>query len=151
MQQPNSHRLSNFSLCGCVSDWPGGGERKLRKRLLCAEHARQARQRPVCRRCRSELSAAPHSPRTCMCHTRSEKECGAEPAGPRGDPSLNWHRNLTYIPPAIMLLALSIACRSAADAGTGPRRAPLEEIRRNIQAAGLEPVERDGRFDRRVR
>ena len=34
---------------------------------------------------------------------------------------------------------------------TGPRRAPLEEIRRNIQAAGLEPVERDGRFDRRVR
>lgn len=35
------------------------------------------------------------------------------------------------------------------DAGTGPRRAPLEEIRRNIQAAGLEPVERDGRFDRR--
>lgn len=28
----------------------------------------------------------------------------------------------------------------------GPRRAPLEEIRRNIQAAALEPVERDGRF-----
>jgi len=40
---------------------------------------------------------------------------------------------------------------AADDAGTGPRRAPLEEIRRNIQAAGLEPVERDGRFDRRVR
>jgi aminodeoxyfutalosine synthase len=29
----------------------------------------------------------------------------------------------------------------------GPRRAPLEEIRRNIRAAGLEPVERDGRFE----
>lgn len=28
----------------------------------------------------------------------------------------------------------------------GRRRAPLEEIRRNIQAAGLTPVERDGRF-----
>jgi aminodeoxyfutalosine synthase len=39
----------------------------------------------------------------------------------------------------------------ADDTGTGSRRAPLEEIRRNIQAAGLEPVERDGRFDRRVR
>jgi CofH/MqnC-like protein len=43
------------------------------------------------------------------------------------------------------------AVSPAADTGTGPRRAPLEEIRRNIQAAGLEPVERDGRFDRRVR
>jgi aminodeoxyfutalosine synthase len=31
----------------------------------------------------------------------------------------------------------------------GRRRAPLEEIRRNIVAAGLEPVERDGRFDPR--
>ncbi len=40
---------------------------------------------------------------------------------------------------------------AADDTGTGPRRAPLEEIRRNIQAAGLQPVERDGRFDRRVR
>jgi aminodeoxyfutalosine synthase len=29
----------------------------------------------------------------------------------------------------------------------GRRRAPLEEIRRNIRAAGLEPVERNGRFD----
>ena len=28
----------------------------------------------------------------------------------------------------------------------GRRRAPLEEIRRNIEAAGFEPVERDGRF-----
>lgn len=32
------------------------------------------------------------------------------------------------------------------DTGEGRRRAPLEEIRRNIQAAGLEAVERDGRF-----
>jgi hypothetical protein len=36
---------------------------------------------------------------------------------------------------------------SASDDGTeGRRRAPLEDIRRNIQAAGFEPVERDGRF-----
>ena len=32
------------------------------------------------------------------------------------------------------------------EAPDGRRRAPLEEIRRNIQAAGFEPVERDGRF-----
>ena len=31
----------------------------------------------------------------------------------------------------------------------GRRRAPLEEIRRNITAAGLEPVERNGRFELR--
>ena len=35
------------------------------------------------------------------------------------------------------------------DASQGRRRAPLEEVRRNIRAAGFEPVERDGRFDRR--
>ena len=36
---------------------------------------------------------------------------------------------------------------SASDeASEGRRRAPLEEIRRNIEAAGFEPVERDGRF-----
>jgi aminodeoxyfutalosine synthase len=33
------------------------------------------------------------------------------------------------------------------DLKDGRRRAPLEEIRRNIVAAGLEPVERDGRFE----
>ena len=33
------------------------------------------------------------------------------------------------------------------DTAQGPRRAPLEEIRRNIRAAGQEPVERNGRFD----
>jgi aminodeoxyfutalosine synthase len=32
------------------------------------------------------------------------------------------------------------------DEGEGRRRAPLEEIRRNIRAASLTPVERDGRF-----
>ena len=32
----------------------------------------------------------------------------------------------------------------------GRRRAPLEEIRRNIRAAGLEPAERNGRFDLRT-
>jgi aminodeoxyfutalosine synthase len=34
------------------------------------------------------------------------------------------------------------------EAGDGRRRAPLEEIRRNIHAAGQDPVERNGRFDR---
>jgi aminodeoxyfutalosine synthase len=33
------------------------------------------------------------------------------------------------------------------DTTQGPRRTPLEEIRRNIRAAGQEPVERNGRFD----
>lgn len=33
------------------------------------------------------------------------------------------------------------------DTTQGRRRAPLEEIRRNIRAAGQEPVERNGRFD----
>jgi aminodeoxyfutalosine synthase len=32
------------------------------------------------------------------------------------------------------------------DVAEGRRRAPLEEIRRNIRAASLEPIERDGRF-----
>jgi aminodeoxyfutalosine synthase len=37
---------------------------------------------------------------------------------------------------------------SAEEEGTeGRRRAPLEEIRRNIRAAGQEPIERNGRFD----
>jgi aminodeoxyfutalosine synthase len=39
------------------------------------------------------------------------------------------------------------AISASDDSPLGPRRAPLEEIRRNIRAAGLEPVERDGRFD----
>jgi len=36
------------------------------------------------------------------------------------------------------------------DATLGRRRAPVEEVRRNITAASLEPAERDGRFDLRV-
>ena len=32
------------------------------------------------------------------------------------------------------------------DAPDGRRRAPLEDVRRNIEAAGLDPAERDGRF-----
>ena len=37
---------------------------------------------------------------------------------------------------------------SAVDPGTlGTRRSPLEEIRGNIRSAGLEPVERNGRFE----
>ena len=32
------------------------------------------------------------------------------------------------------------------EASEGRRRAPLEEIRRNIESAGFEPVERDGRI-----
>jgi 2-iminoacetate synthase ThiH len=32
------------------------------------------------------------------------------------------------------------------DQSEGRRRAPLEEVRRNIEAASLRPVERDGRF-----
>ena len=35
------------------------------------------------------------------------------------------------------------------DDAQGRRRAPLEEIRRSIRAAGFEPVERDARFQRR--
>jgi aminodeoxyfutalosine synthase len=33
----------------------------------------------------------------------------------------------------------------------GRRRAPVEEVRRNITVAGFEPIERDGRFDVRAR
>jgi aminodeoxyfutalosine synthase len=39
---------------------------------------------------------------------------------------------------------------AADDAPDGKRRAPLEEIRRNIIAASGEPVERDGRFEPRA-
>ena len=63
----------------------------------------------------------------------------------------------TLYGPKLAQVALTVgaddvdAVSPAADTGTGARRAPLEEIRRNIRAAGFEPVERDGRFDRRVR
>lgn len=39
------------------------------------------------------------------------------------------------------------AVSPADDLSEGRRRAPLEEVRRNILAAGLQPAERDGRFD----
>lgn len=35
------------------------------------------------------------------------------------------------------------------DPARGWRRAPAEEVRRNIAAAGLQPIERDGRFEKR--
>jgi aminodeoxyfutalosine synthase len=38
---------------------------------------------------------------------------------------------------------------AADDETKGHRRSPVEEIRRSIQAAGFEPVERDGNFGRR--
>ena len=38
------------------------------------------------------------------------------------------------------------AVPAASDAAAGPRRTPLEEVRRNIVAASLSPVERDGRW-----
>jgi aminodeoxyfutalosine synthase len=37
------------------------------------------------------------------------------------------------------------------DMSEGRRRSPVEEIQRNIRAAGLEPVPRDGRFERIAR
>jgi aminodeoxyfutalosine synthase len=39
------------------------------------------------------------------------------------------------------------AVSAALEAPDGPRRAPMEELRRNIEAAGLTPAERDGRFN----
>jgi 2-iminoacetate synthase ThiH len=39
------------------------------------------------------------------------------------------------------------AVSPAEETSEGRRRAPLEEVRRNIRAAGLEPAERDGRYE----
>ncbi|HEY7293092.1 MAG TPA: hypothetical protein VH583_24870 [Vicinamibacterales bacterium] len=39
------------------------------------------------------------------------------------------------------------AVSAAGETTEGRRRAPLEDIRRNIRAAGFEPAERNGRFD----
>jgi aminodeoxyfutalosine synthase len=41
------------------------------------------------------------------------------------------------------------AVRADDDQSLGVRRAPLEEVKRNIRAAGYEPAERTGRFDRK--
>ena len=49
---------------------------------------------------------------------------------------------------ALTIGADDVDAVAAVDAGTlGTRRSPLEEIRGNIRAAGLEPVERDARFE----
>jgi aminodeoxyfutalosine synthase len=49
---------------------------------------------------------------------------------------------------ALTVGANDVDAVSAVDeTGEGRRRAPLEEIRRNIRAAGQEPIERNGRFD----
>ena len=37
------------------------------------------------------------------------------------------------------------------DLSEGRRRAPLEDVLRNIRAAGFEPLERNGRFERIAR
>jgi aminodeoxyfutalosine synthase len=39
------------------------------------------------------------------------------------------------------------AITASDDAPDGRRRAPVEEVRRNIESAGFKPAERDGRFD----
>ena len=58
----------------------------------------------------------------------------------------------TLYGPKLAQVALTVgaddvdAVSAVDDESEGRRRAPLEEIRRNIRAAGLEPVERDGRF-----
>lgn len=50
---------------------------------------------------------------------------------------------------ALTLGADDLDLVSASDDTTrGPRRAPIEELRRNVAAAGLTPLERDGRFGR---
>ena len=59
----------------------------------------------------------------------------------------------TLYGPKLAQVALTVgaddvdAVSAVDDLSEGWRRAPLEEIRRNITAAGLEPVERNGRFD----
>jgi len=49
---------------------------------------------------------------------------------------------------ALTIGADDVDAVAAVDPGTlGTRRSPIEEIRGNIRAAGLEPVERNGRFE----
>ena len=61
----------------------------------------------------------------------------------------------TLYGPKLAQMALTVgaddadAVSASDDSETGPRRAPLQEIRRNIEAAGLQPVERDARFERK--
>jgi aminodeoxyfutalosine synthase len=61
---------------------------------------------------------------------------------------VDWHRygpKLAQV--ALTFGADDLDAVSAVDAAPeGHRRAPLEDVRRNVEAAGLSPVERDGRF-----
>ena len=50
---------------------------------------------------------------------------------------------------ALTMGADDVDAVSALEGDLGRRRRPLEEIRGNITAAGLDPVERDGRFNPR--
>ena len=60
----------------------------------------------------------------------------------------------TLYGPKLAQVALTVgaddldAVAVADDQSQGRRRSPIEEVRRNILAAGFEPVERNGRFDR---
>lgn len=61
---------------------------------------------------------------------------------------VDWHR----YGPKLAQVALTFgaddldAVSAVDDAPDGRRRAPLEDVRRNVEAAGLSPAERDGRF-----
>ena len=66
-------------------------------------------------------------------------------------PSIRW---IGLVRPKLAQVGLIVGADDidgvvASEPGTlGPRRTALEEIRGNIRAAGLEPVERDGQFVR---
>lgn len=61
---------------------------------------------------------------------------------------VDWRRHGPKLAQVALTVGADDLDRVAADDDTsrGTRRAPLEEVRRNIAAAGLAPVERDGRF-----
>lgn len=63
---------------------------------------------------------------------------------------VDWHAHGAKLAQVSLLFGASDVDRVPTDdAGElGHRRAPLEEVRRNIEAASLKAVERDGRFDR---
>ena len=110
-------RARNFPLCGCMPDWSNRDEGKRSRWRLCPEHARQAKRDPD-GGLPFELSAAPHSHRACVCHTQTRSMRGKKPPELSGGPSLSWRTNLAYVPPAILLIALSMACRSAGSSTT---------------------------------
>ncbi len=61
---------------------------------------------------------------------------------------VDWRRHGPKLAQVALTMGADDIDHVAADDDTsrGTRRAPLEEIRRNISAAGLTPMERDGRF-----